>query len=114
MIASLGGDEVAVVHRAGDGHVGLNGRLDCVRSGDGGRSWEEPVVMIDSDRDDRNPAFGVAPNGTLVVGYQYQGSYDADGKFDSEIANATDTRVIFNPATAVATGSMMRRSVSRR
>ena len=80
VIASLGGDELAVVHRGGDGHVGVGGRLDLSRSIDGGRTWSAPTTIVDSDLDDRNPAFGAAPDGTLWVGYQRRGGYDKDGE----------------------------------
>ena len=104
VIAALNEKEVAIIHRAGDGHVGINGRLDCVHSSDCGRTWEEPAVMIDSDRDDRNPAVGLAFDGTLIVGYQYQGSYNEEGKFDSEVTGKTDTRLIYSRDNGITWG----------
>lgn len=82
VIQRLNGDEVQVILRAGAPHIGIGGRLDLVRSLDGGKTWSAPQTVVDSERDDRNPAFGVASNGTLVVGYHWQGGYDPDGKWN--------------------------------
>lgn len=95
VIAGLGGEEVAVVLRGGAGHIGLKGRLDLVRSKDGGRSWEAPIPIVDSERDDRNPAFGIAPDGTLVLAYHWQGCYDEQGKWKPAL-NRQDTRVVYS------------------
>jgi len=95
VIAGLGGDECLVVLRGGAGHIGISGRLDAVRSADGGRTWENPVPVADSERDDRNPALGIAPDGTLVLAYHWQGSYDEQGKWDPE-SGKVDTRVIYS------------------
>ena len=74
-------DEILAVVRGGAGHVGITGRLDAVRSLDGGRTWEEPVVIVDTEVDDRNPAVGIAPDGTIVLAYHTQGSYGEDGRW---------------------------------
>lgn len=71
---------IAVVLRGGAGHVGTQGRLDIVFSSDEGQTWTRPAVVADSPTDDRNPAFGQALNGTLVVVYWRYGNYDAEGR----------------------------------
>jgi len=81
VLTALSDCEVIAVLRSGAGHVGIGGRLDVVRSEDGGDSWSEPITVADSDRDDRNPALGIAKSGTIILAYHEQGSYDADGKF---------------------------------
>ena len=68
--------------RGGAPHIGLAGRLDFIRSEDGGRTWSKPVVAIDSPWDDRNPALGQMPDGTLALAYGEAHSYRPDGKFD--------------------------------
>ncbi len=68
--------------RGGAPHVGIKGRLDFIRSTDGGRTWSKPVVAIDSPWDDRNPALGQMPDGTLVLAYSEAHSYRPDGTFD--------------------------------
>jgi hypothetical protein len=52
-----------------------------VRSNDGGITWSKPSVIVDSEKDDRNPAFGQATDGTLVLAYHWQAGYDDDGKW---------------------------------
>jgi len=75
-------DSVAAVLRMGAGHLGLAGRLDVVRSTDGGLTWSDPVTIADSDADDRNPAFGYH-DGALVCAYHIQRNYDAEGQYGS-------------------------------
>lgn len=68
--------------RGGAGHLGIGGRLDFIRSADGGRTWSKPIVAVDSPSDDRNPAFGQMPDGTLVLAYAELHGYRPDGTFD--------------------------------
>jgi sialidase-1 len=72
------------VLRGGAPHVGVKGRLDIVRSADGGRSWSPPQTVVDSADDDRNPAFGQLRDGTILLGYCIARGYDETGlKFAS-------------------------------
>ena len=75
------------VLRGGAGHLGLAGRIDLVRSRDNGLTWAPPVTIADSAVDDRNPAFGLTPKGTLVLAYYHQASYDETGKYTPEMGN---------------------------
>lgn len=93
VIAHPGGRELLVVLRGGAGHIGIKGRLDIVRSTDGGQTWAPPQTVADSERDDRNPAFGIASDGTIVLAYHWQGCYDATGKWNPSL-NRQDTRVV--------------------
>jgi hypothetical protein len=93
VIAGLGGRECMVVLRGGAGHIGLDGRLDAVHSTDGGATWESPITIADSERDDRNPALGRAADGALILAYHWQGSYDAEGKWAPDSRKA-DTKII--------------------
>ena len=68
--------------RGGATHIGIGGRLDFIRSTDGGRTWSKPVAAVDSQWDDRNPALGQMPDGTLVLAYGEVHSYRPDGAFD--------------------------------
>ena len=95
VITHLGGNELLLVYRGGAGHVGVGGRLDTGRSLDGGFTWSPPATVADSERDDRNPAMGLAPDGTLVLAYHWQGSYDAGGAWKPELGRV-DTRVVFS------------------
>src|SRR5688572_5860986 len=76
---------IAAVLRGGAPHIGIKGRLDIVFSADEGKTWSKPTVVIDSDLDDRNPAFGQAKDGTLVVGYWHCANYDAQGHYQSDL-----------------------------
>lgn len=78
----LADGRIAVVLRGGTGHLGIKGRLDMVFSSDEGRSWTSPAVVVDSPADDRNPAFGQAADGALVVAYWRTETYDERGRWD--------------------------------
>ena len=84
VLCCAGGAMVAAV-RGGAGHLGLAGRVEVIRSLDGGATWSPPAVVADSERDDRNPALGRAADGTLVLAYQRMGCYDADGVYRPEL-----------------------------
>lgn len=78
---------IAVVMRGGAGHLGLAGRLDMIFSSDEGQTWSKPVVVNDSPIDDRNPALGVAKDGTLVVGFWRTATYDEAGKYNPKLTD---------------------------
>lgn len=79
------GEEILAVLRGGAGHVGITGRLDAVRSLDSGETWETPTVIVDTEVDDRNPAVGQTLDGTVVLAYHAQGSYNEDGSWSREL-----------------------------
>ena len=79
------GEEILAVLRSGAGHVGITGRLDAVRSLDGGTTWATPTIIVDSEADDRNPAVGNAPDGPVVLAYHAQGSYNEDGTWARDL-----------------------------
>ena len=95
VVVTLEGNELLAVLRGGAAHVGIKGRLEAVRSSDGGRTWSEPVTVADSWRDDRNPAVGVASDGTVVCAYTWQASYEADGTWNESL-NIVDTRIVLS------------------
>ncbi len=81
-VLALTPDGVAVASlRGGAGHIGRQGRMEVVRSLNGGLTWSPPNVVADSEDDDRNPAFGISPQGTLILLYHRQHNYDADGNY---------------------------------
>ncbi|MBN1556920.1 MAG: exo-alpha-sialidase [Lentisphaerae bacterium] len=84
VLIKLDDGTLAAVIRGGAFHVGLAGRLDLITSQDGGRTWSEPSAVVDSEWDDRNPAFGQMPDGTLVCAYGEARSYNEQGKWDPE------------------------------
>lgn len=76
---------IALVLRGGAPHIGIKGRLDMVFSSDEGKTWSKPVVVADDKFDDRNPAFGQAKDGTLVVGFWLANNYREDGRWDESL-----------------------------
>ena len=72
---------IAVVLRGGGAHIGVGGRLDIVFSSDEGRTWTKPKVVVDTLVDDRNPAFGQARDGTLVLAFVQNSKYDDKGRY---------------------------------
>ena len=82
VMIKLSDGSLGAVIRGGAGHLGIGGRLDFIRSADGGRTWSKPIVAVDSPSDDRNPAFGQMPDGTLVLAYAELHGYRPDGTFD--------------------------------
>jgi hypothetical protein len=84
---------IAVVLRGAAPHVGIKGRLDIVFSSDEGKTWTKPAVVVDSPADDRNPAFGQAADGTLVVGYWRTATYDDRGRYNPGLNKPVNTWV---------------------
>ena len=82
------GTAVAAV-RGGAGHLGREGRMEAIRSTDGGLTWSQPYLIADSDDDDRNAAFGVSSKGTLVLLYHRQHNYDAEGNYQGGLRSAS-------------------------
>jgi hypothetical protein len=84
---------IAVVLRGGAPHVGLGGRLDIVFFRDEGKTWTKPAVVIASAVDNRNPAFGQAEDGTLVVGFWRTARYDDRGRYNDKLDKPVNTWV---------------------
>jgi len=77
-VVKLHSGELLAIVRGGAGHVGKNGRLDLIRSRDGGESWTEPITILSSDEDDRNPLLGQLADGTLVLAFSRYWAYGID------------------------------------
>ena len=86
LVATPTGAVIGVL-RGGAAHFGVRGRLDLVTSTDG-ETFSAPRSIVDSDWDDRNPALGVAADGTLILAYHRQGSYRDDGSWDRSLRRA--------------------------
>jgi hypothetical protein len=76
---------IAAVLRGGGPHLSIQGRLDMIFSSDEGKTWTKPAVVVDSPIDDRNPAFGEADDGTLVVGFWRTATYDDQGHYNPKL-----------------------------
>ena len=66
LIKLKNGDLLAVV-RGGAPHIGVGGRLDVIRSKDGGKTWSKPKTVADESPDARNPAFGQAADDRVIA-----------------------------------------------
>jgi len=68
---ALSDGTLAAILRGGAPHVGNNSRLDLIRSGDGGRTWSRPSVVVPGleKLDNRGSAAGVMQDGAIVCGY---------------------------------------------
>jgi len=87
-------NRIAVVLRGGGPHLSIHGRLDIVFSSDEGRTWAKPeIVAADPAADVRNPAFGQASDGSLVVAYYRTTNYDENGKYNTSLNKPVNTWV---------------------
>ncbi len=82
VLIELNDGSLGAVVRGGAPHIGIGGRLDWISSKDGGRTWAQPQVIVDSKWDDRNPAVGQMKDGTLVVAYAEAQTYNEKGEWD--------------------------------
>ena len=88
VIDKLHNGHLGVVTRDSDFHVGERGRLIFVHSPDGGESWSHSIVISQEGSDNRNPAFGVTPKGTLLASFIKQVNY-TEGQYDIVKAEPT-------------------------
>ncbi|MFP4385443.1 MAG: sialidase family protein [Spirochaetia bacterium] len=72
--AKLGPQSIGAVFRSGATHIGVTGTLAFSRSDDGGKSWSDPSEVLPRWEDNRNPAFGVTGEGTLILAYWKAGA----------------------------------------
>jgi len=70
----LSDGDILVVFREDSIHtISETGKVVCVRSKDGGKTWGEPVMICDHPgRDDRDPGILQTSDGTIWVGLQSQ------------------------------------------
>jgi hypothetical protein len=83
VLIKLQDGSLGAVVRGGAPHIGIKGRLDWIRSTDGGKTWSPPSVIVDSRWDDRNPALGQMPDGTIVCAYAEAQTYNERGEWDT-------------------------------
>ncbi|HLN31711.1 MAG TPA: sialidase family protein [Gemmataceae bacterium] len=75
-VCRLKNGDLFCVFYSGYGHVSTpsakwpkGGRIMAVRSFDNGQSWSKPVVVIDTDQDDRDPSVACLKDGTLLLNW---------------------------------------------
>ncbi len=69
ILVKTGPKSLAVLFRTGGTHVSINASLSVSTSGDGGKSWSEPVRIAPGWEDYRNPAMGINSKGELVLAF---------------------------------------------
>ncbi len=85
VVAVTNDGALLAVYRDGGGHGGHGGFLIASRSEDAGATWSDAVTVVKTEEyDDRNPALGVAADGTATVAYLANGSYGFGGAHISE------------------------------
>jgi Neuraminidase (sialidase) len=82
VLQKLPNGHLGVVTRDGGFHIGERGRVVFVTSPDGGESWSHSTVIAADGPDNRNPAFGVGADGTLLAAYVVMDCY-VDGSFNT-------------------------------
>ncbi|MEK7396336.1 MAG: exo-alpha-sialidase, partial [Candidatus Poribacteria bacterium] len=87
VLIKLNDGTIGAVVRGGAPHIGIKGRLDWISSDDGGKTWSEPSIIVDSQYDDRNPALGQMKDGTIVMAYAEASTYNDKGDFDTSIGS---------------------------
>ena len=68
--------ELLFAFYSGSGHVTTPsakwpkcGRIMAIRSGDEGKTWSKPVVIVDTPDDDRDPSLSCLKDGTLLMNW---------------------------------------------
>lgn len=61
--------ELLCVFYCGTGHVSPDGKVVMVRSGDEGKTWSKPEVVIDTPMDDRDPSIMQTKSGRILVNF---------------------------------------------
>jgi len=67
LVRAANGDLIAVFSGDRDWHVDPWGKVFTVRSTDGGKTWQEPVLVIDTPLDDRGTSLVCLSDGTLLL-----------------------------------------------
>ena len=75
-VCRLPNGDLYCVFYSGYGHVSTpsdqwpkGGRIMAVRSSDNGDSWNQPVVAVDTNLDDRDPSIACLKDGTLLLNW---------------------------------------------
>ena len=105
VLQKLGDGSIGAVIRSGDIHLGERGRMELVRSLDGGESWSAARPIEIDGPDPRNQCFVSLSDGTLLLAYVHAGY--TNGQFDN--AKGYDRVYVIRSADYGATWSCPKR-----
>jgi sialidase-1 len=111
-VTKLANGDLLSVFYAGYGHVSLpredlpnGGAIAAVRSTDGGRTWSEPTIIIDTPLDDRDSSVVQLSDGRLLCNFfVYRGETPPEGALMAEcmVAESTDNGETWSEPWTVA------------
>ena len=82
----VGDSDLVVVFREGADHISRTGRIALARSSDAGRTFTDPVTIVDTPLDDRDPAITRLRDGRLALNFFASGdSMEVEGGTREEI-----------------------------
>ncbi len=90
-IRTRDGEQLVVYSGGREGHVCPFGRIEMIRSEDGGETWSSPKILIDTLLDDRDTGILETDKGTLLVTW-----FTSDGwveQLDKAIASSSNPEV---------------------
>lgn len=76
LVVAGNGDLLAVFSGDRDWHVCPWGKIQLVRSSDGGKTWTAPETVIDTPLDDRDVGLVKLPDGSLVLSFNTSLAFD--------------------------------------
>ena len=86
-VCQLANGDIYVVFYAGKGHVTnpgaespTGGMVYGTRSSDGGKTWSEPTLVVDTPEDDRDPHVAQLRDGRVVCNFFTSRYYTENGK----------------------------------
>ena len=79
-VVRLGNDHLLAAARTGLTGVARNSSVSLVESQDGGRTWTEPRVLVDSRHDERVQMMSRLPGGRLLLGFTRRSDGVCKGK----------------------------------
>jgi Neuraminidase (sialidase) len=111
VLIQLKDGSLAAVLRKGSSHVSKDGKLEFIRSTDGGRTWSAPRTVVDSKWDDRNHALGQMPDGTIVCAYSELQTHKRAGRapirdFVPYYVTSSDNGKTWSKKKSLATGAI--------